>query len=273
MVKLTLLVAATVEAVTTSPPLPLPRWTGAPPGAPGIELWRQRPSCSASFPGPPGPPPVPTGDCKGVQTFHSGAPAVTSRFWRWNITASHDGSAPTIHWLEFGESGAQGGKNHWISNTSGWTVQAKAMSNGPVANLLLVGGKGFWNADEPSGCHGPWVATVDAQSAISVDSMRYSIFDAHEAPLAFILEASVSRSGPWRPVIMATAASNTPCYSQRGPAQTTATDSFGIADFFLALSIAVPSPVPALLVFTEARKFSDEDWGAKGIAMRASFGK
>ena len=48
-------------------------------------------------------------------------------------------------------------------------------------------------------------------------------------------------------------------------------DSLGDADFFLALLIGVPGPRPALLAFTEVRKFTDMDWGAKGIGMRASY--
>ena len=48
-------------------------------------------------------------------------------------------------------------------------------------------------------------------------------------------------------------------------------DSLGDADFFLALLIGVPGPRPALLAFTEIRKFTDADWGAKGIGMRASY--
>jgi hypothetical protein len=48
-------------------------------------------------------------------------------------------------------------------------------------------------------------------------------------------------------------------------------DSLGDADFFLALLIGVPGPRPALLAFTEVRKFTDTDWDAKGIGMRASY--
>jgi hypothetical protein len=48
-------------------------------------------------------------------------------------------------------------------------------------------------------------------------------------------------------------------------------DSLGFADYFLGLLIGVSKPQPALLAFTEARKYTDTDWNAKGIAMRRSF--
>eukprot|EP01044_Picomonas_judraskeda_P007624 COSAG03_NODE_829_length_5707_cov_19.504101_3_plen_999_part_00 len=253
-----------------------PRFTDAAPSAPGIELWRQRSFVSAPFPTTgPSTPSLPSGDCRGVHEFHSGTPAVTGRFWRWNITATHDGSAPTIHWLQLGLSGNQGGKSHWISNTTGWTVSANAMSNGPASNLIKYGDHvtTFWNGDQPPGCLAPWVATIDTKSVVAADSMRYSVFDAHESPQAFVLEASPAASGPWRTVVTAAGVPAGPCQGTAGPPQTSASDSFGFADFFLALTIAVPNPTgvgSTLLVFTEARKFSDEDWGAKGIAMRAS---
>ena len=48
-------------------------------------------------------------------------------------------------------------------------------------------------------------------------------------------------------------------------------DSLGFQEYFAALLLGVPGPRPALLAFTEIRKYTSADWGAKGIGMRASY--
>ena len=253
---------------------PPERWTGPPPQMPGLTLWRQRNSGSGCRLGSAGriclppQPKVPTGDCRGVQSFHSGAAPVVARFWRWTITASHDDAGPTIHYLQLGRRvpNATHPDYQWLCNSSGWVVNASAETNGPAANLVdYSGGHAFWNSDQPPGCPAPWVATIDTGtgSGVAVDSLRYSIFDAAEAPLAFVLEAAnTTTAATWQTVISVANASASNCQNSAGPPQSLATDSFGLADFFLALAIGVPRPHPSLLVFTEARKFSDEDWGA-----------
>jgi hypothetical protein len=280
---LLLLLLLFVAELVGAPP---PRWTAAPPQMPGIELWRQRNAGSGCRLGPEGrqclppePATTPSGDCQGVQAFHSGDAPVTARYWRWSITATHGGphDGPTIHYLQFGAPVPH--TTHpdwsWMVNTSGWSVNANAEANGPAANLIDYKKSDrheFWNADQPPGCPAPWVATVDTgPSGISADSIRYSIFDAAEAPLAFVLEVANSTTDSWRTVLRVANASNGNCQHGREPPKNKATDSYGLADYFLALAVGVPRPRPSLLVFTEARKFSDEDWGAKGIAMRASY--
>ena len=47
--------------------------------------------------------------------------------------------------------------------------------------------------------------------------------------------------------------------------------SLGYAEYFLGLLLSIPGPRPALLAFTAVRKFTAEDWGAKGIGLRRSF--
>ena len=108
----------------------------------------------------------------------------SSQTWRWSISESYNGNGPTVHWLEFG------GVSGWL-NSTGWTVTAKSHPNGPAANLLKKNDNtSFWNADQPGAQrHGaPWTATIKTTAEITASKMRYSIFFAGNAPMAFKVE-------------------------------------------------------------------------------------
>ena len=108
----------------------------------------------------------------------------SSRTWRWTISESYNSNGPTVHWLQFGNASG------WM-NSSAWTVSAKSHPNGPAANLLRGDNTSFWNADQPGAPrHGaPWTATIKtAGTAITPSLMRYSIFFAGNAPMAFKVE-------------------------------------------------------------------------------------
>ena len=120
-------------------------------------------------------------NCGAVREFRLAS--CNSQTWRWTISESYNGNGPTVHWLEFGNS------TGWIDSASG-TVTAKSHPNGPAANLLKHDNTSFWNADQPGAPrHGaPWTATIKTAAQIAATRMRYSIYFAGNAPMAFKIE-------------------------------------------------------------------------------------
>ena len=107
----------------------------------------------------------------------------SSQTWRWVINTSYNSNGPTIHWMQFGNASG------WM-HTSGWSVAAKSHPNGPAANLLKLDNTSFWNADQSGTPRdgAPWTVTIKATSVITPSSMRYSIYVAANAPMAYRVE-------------------------------------------------------------------------------------
>ena len=101
-------------------------------------------------------------DCGAVKSF-AGVHG-HGRFWRWTISKSHDGSGPTIHWLQMGDGTKWADMTHW--NLTGLSYS----TNWGVDNLKHVGGSSFWNADRSNAGqpNGPWVVTIDAKTELTV---------------------------------------------------------------------------------------------------------
>eukprot|EP01050_Picozoa_sp_SAG11_P001048 SAG11_NODE_42_length_20827_cov_9.289801_9_plen_452_part_00 len=122
-------------------------------------------------------------NCGAVREFALASTTCSSQSWRWSISASYNGNGPTVHWLQLGDASG------WMSS-AGWEVTAKSHPNGPAANLLKHDNTSFWNADQPAAPrHGaPWTATIKSAAQIAATRVRYSIYFAGNAPMAFKME-------------------------------------------------------------------------------------